>query len=648
MASAVTLTMLDAALLQRRDNFFTGGFLSVDHLAGPWETMAFLVASLTADAAVAGVAAAVMVRLFAVRLRPRALQLAALVAGMAPLVGVDILEYELMRYLGDVATAGLLLDLMGGNVREVLTVAMGHVLMPVALAASALAATVCLVILVHRRQVVDDLVRDAASASRAPWPGVWPLACMMLAAGLGGVTLASTTSNALGYGVSRKASGRALSLLASRLTDADRDGYGLTGPLPDTAPFDAGIHPFALDSPGNGIDEDSLAGDLPRGPSYRESGQVGGWKRRPDVVLFVLESFRADVVGAQLAGTRVTPVLDALADHGASSTRAYSPNGFTVQSRYHMLSGSLAEVRDGKSLVDDFRAQGYTVAYVSGWDETFRESRYDVGFARADIRVDARAEVERRVSQFSTAGSLMVPSHVLEEHVASLLDRPAVIDRPLMLYVNFTDAHFPYAHDQMATLVSAERLPRREITPEAKDRLWASYANAAANVDAAVGRVLARVREARGTEPAVIVTADHGESLFEDGLLGHGHALNDIQTRVPLIVANLPMTIREPFSHVNLRDAVHEALRVPPEAPATPHVVASGAPVFQYLGFLDRPRAIALTGADGRVTYDFRRGRVQVRGGAWVAPAALGESDRAAFTRVVQTWERAMLARAAR
>ena len=36
----------------------------------------------------------------------------------------------------------------------------------------------------------------------------------------------------------------------------------------------------------------------------------------------------------------------------------------------------------------------------------------------------------------------------------------------------------------------------------------------------------------------IVVTADHGESLFDDGFLGHGHMLNEQQTRIPFILSD--------------------------------------------------------------------------------------------------------------
>ena len=64
--------------------------------------------------------------------------------------------------------------------------------------------------------------------------------------------------------------------------------------------------------------------------------------------------------------------------------------------------------------------------------------------------------------------------------------------------------------------------------------------NTTSNVDRAIGDMLERVRKALGREPGVIVLSDHGESLFDEGFLGHGYTLNDAQTRIPLVVSGLP------------------------------------------------------------------------------------------------------------
>jgi arylsulfatase A-like enzyme len=309
------------------------------------------------------------------------------------------------------------------------------------------------------------------------------------------------------------------------------------------------------------------------------------------------------------------------------------------------LSGNLGDAGDQTTLIDDFQANGYVAVYVSGQDESFGGPRYDIGFSRADVSFDARSDRARRYTTFTTAGSLAVPFSVVEERVAESLARvPA--DRPLFVYVNFHDTHFPYTHEGVETLASSARLPRHRIVPGERQELWATYANTAANVDRAIGNVLASVRRQRGSNPAVIVTADHGESLFEDGFIGHGHALNDVQTRVPLIVTNLPMVLDEPFGHVDLRPAIGAAMRTPASASAQPgRRGRAEREVFQYLGTVNRPRQIALRGSVASTVFDFRTRQLQIRGGGWRRPEALRGQERSEFLRLVHFWERIMLAR---
>ena len=116
-----------------------------------------------------------------------------------------------------------------------------------------------------------------------------------------------------------------------------------------------------------------------------------------------------------------------------------------MQSRRHIFSGSIADIRGGETLIDDFKRQGYEVAYFSGQDESFGGPEQGVGFDRADVAYDARQDRDRRYSDFSTAGSLAVPFNVVLERVGAFLDGRRS-DRPLFLYVNFHDTHFPYHH----------------------------------------------------------------------------------------------------------------------------------------------------------------------------------------------------------
>jgi arylsulfatase A-like enzyme len=639
LVGGLAVSLVDGALLQRSESYFTGGFLSTEHLSGAGDLASFLSVSLLIDASVVGLTAGLMMWITS-GLRPRAWVLAALLAGVGPLLVADVVQYQLVRFLGDAVDLRLMFDLTGDSIGEVLAVSASHLLVPTIVAGVGLLACASLVWAVNRGERGAPTLRPPVRVLLIP--------VLVLCAAIGLATTVSASNERVRNGVLRKPAGKAIAFVADQVTDIDRDGFGSAGRFDDPDPRNALVFPYAVETPGNRVDEDGVGGDLPSElPAYVEHATTGQWRRSPDVVVILLESFRFDLLGSRHDGKQVTPVMDALASHGVSSQGAYSHNGYTAQSRFHLLGGSLAGVRDGKSLIDDFAANGYTTVWVSGQDDSFGGPRYDAGFQRASIAIDARADRSRRYSTFTTAGSLAVPSDVVEEHIADVLQRRVSADRPLFLYVNFHDTHFPYSRDGLASLVSDLRLPRRRIEPGERDALWATYANTAANVDRSIGEVLDQVRRTRGREPAVIVTSDHGESLFDDGYLGHGYSLNDVQTRVPLVVANLPMVIEEPFGQIDLRDAVNDAMRTPAEAPDLPQVRSSHTKsVFQYLGQVNRPRQIARRTADGQMIWDFRTQRVQVSGGSWMKPEELRPHDRDEFQQLVWLWERMMIARA--
>src|SRR5262249_22950471 len=151
-------------------------------------------------------------------------------------------------------------------------------------------------------------------------------------------------------------------------------------------------------------------------------------------------------------------------------------------------------------------------------------------------------------------------------------------------------------------------LPPSQIAPNRRDDMYATYLNTAANVDRAIGQLLLDVEQSVHQRPAVIVLSDHGESLFDEGVLGHGFALEESQTRIPLVVSNLPARIALPFGQVDLRDEIADALSGmtgPPEMRPAVDSRRHGR-VFQYIGTLDKPAEIGIRTSDERIVYDFR------------------------------------------
>jgi sulfatase-like protein len=176
-------------------------------------------------------------------------------------------------------------------------------------------------------------------------------------------------------------------------------------------------------------------------------------------------------------------------------------------------------------------------------------------------------------------------------------------DHPLFLFVNYGDTHFPYDHAEMDDVLGVPRLGARQIRPENAEGVYATYANATANVDRAIEQLVAMWRAKVGPDGAIVITSDHGEALFESGVLGHGLALDATQTRVPLIAVGLSGVWPEPLGLSDLRGAIQRSLMDPAPTPLRFEPVP-GRQLLQYMAVVEHPRLLCLRSLDRELRYD--------------------------------------------
>jgi hypothetical protein len=430
----------------------------------------------------------------------------------------------------------------------------------------------------------------------------------------------------------------ATTALLDTVTDFDRDGYSFFSFPIDRQPFDAARHPFALDIPGDGIDQDGLGGDFTfsGAPAPQPAPVIAG--RRPNVVLIVLESTRADSIGRRVDGRPVMPVLEAMAARGSAARRAYSHVGFTTFSLQSLFTGALAPVDDRRSLVRDFLANGYDVGVFSGQAEDFGGTADLVGMRRGSIFVDGNRLRDERAFSFAALGSVNIDGRILLREFDRRLGDPRAWQRPRFLYFNLQSAHFPYSGPQMARILPGAPIPRGEISAANRDWVARTYWNAIAYDDWLIGQLIGRLRRLGALDNSIlVVTADHGESLFDDGFLGHGHMLNDQQMRIPFIVSAPGVAIPSVIGLADMRAIILNAAGARLPAPA-------GRPVFQYLGSLERPGSIGTVDAAGRrISFNFFQETVWTsESGRWVRYADLpaGSAERRAADGLIGEWAR--------
>jgi arylsulfatase A-like enzyme len=274
----------------------------------------------------------------------------------------------------------------------------------------------------------------------------------------------------------------------------------------------------------------------------------------PNLLLVVIDTLRADRLGAY-GGTRgLTPFLDGLAASGVVFENAYAASSWTspsiaslFTSRHpiqHGVVGFESVLGDGEAtLAESLRELGFA---SGGFSANFRISEqlgYGQGF-----------DVWRAYLEAPGVPGPKVPARFVREQALAWLGGvwQRETPRPVFLYAHFMEPHSPYQPPEPE---------RRRFAPDAT-RAQADAANAllvglrfgdlsdpqvallrtlydgeVAALDAELRRLFEALRASGFLERAiVVVAADHGEEFREHGMLLHGITLFEPGVRVPLLL----------------------------------------------------------------------------------------------------------------
>jgi len=275
------------------------------------------------------------------------------------------------------------------------------------------------------------------------------------------------------------------------------------------------------------------------------AGSVGcsrGPRGARHVVFISLDTARADHFGFMGSEVAATPRLDALAAESIVFTDYMTVVPTTLASHVSLLTGKYAHhhgtPRNGfmvnprnEMLPEILRREGFRTAGFAG--SFALDDRFDFGqgFDHYDQEFDVRVGQKGADQDQRTAEEVT-------DAVIRYLDERGVPER-LFLFVHYFDPHAPYAapapFDTMYDPAGREGLPSTHFVKRSPDltdaeraeyarRLSLQYASEISYTDHHVGRLLDEL-DSRGVldHSLVVVTSDHGESLWEhDEEFDHG------------------------------------------------------------------------------------------------------------------------------
>jgi glucan phosphoethanolaminetransferase (alkaline phosphatase superfamily) len=197
-----------------------------------------------------------------------------------------------------------------------------------------------------------------------------------------------------------------------------------------------------------------------------------------------------------------------------------------------------------RSLVSVFRGGGFLTGWMSNQRVLHKKDT-------ASTAIAAEAEVTR----YSLTTWSQAQDAVLLPWVREFLDRP---ERSKLLVVHTIGSHWPYfnRHDA-AHARFAPGCARRNPSYCSPAELVNSYDNSILYTDGFLDDVIGLLRG----NAVLLYTSDHGESLGEDGVFGHGQRNRPEQLPVPLIVWTSPeFRRRHPGRHAAVEGHAGQAL----------------------------------------------------------------------------------------
>jgi len=265
---------------------------------------------------------------------------------------------------------------------------------------------------------------------------------------------------------------------------------------------------------------------------------------RPNVVLIVIDTLRADHLGAFGYERATSPHLGRLMDEGTVFTHAVSPSSQTVPVMASVLTGlypseTSVHYYGDKSSFDGVHPWSEAGPYVDGsldlLSERLHELGYETGAVVANPWIREEFGFGQGFDEFIAldCGDACDGRNVVDAGIDFIEARAT--DAPFFLYLHFMDVHNPYrkpARTKGIFLKEKERQdfyrngPTPPMSPRDLADMQALYDEGILYVDAQIGRFTRRLDELSPPERTLLaVLSDHGDEFDEHGGLGHGTTL---------------------------------------------------------------------------------------------------------------------------
>ena len=247
----------------------------------------------------------------------------------------------------------------------------------------------------------------------------------------------------------------------------------------------------------------------------------------PHIFIFTIDSLRRDYLSAYNPQVPFTPSIGAFARESTVFGNAFTRYGGTGLSEPSIWSGAMLL---HKQYITPF-------APMNSLEKLIHAEQYQVLLSRDSI-LDALLTPSPAAVNLDPPGETMALdfAHTLERLEQDIDRRTSA--QPVFAYTQPQNLHISVIQREGSSVPHGEKYPG----------FYAPYASRVKRIDAAFGQFI-QVLKARGMydDSIIVLTADHGDSLGEEGRWGHAYTLFPEIVRIPLIV-HLPERLRTKVS----------------------------------------------------------------------------------------------------
>ncbi|MFT4538561.1 MAG: arylsulfatase A-like enzyme [Planctomycetota bacterium] len=262
---------------------------------------------------------------------------------------------------------------------------------------------------------------------------------------------------------------------------------------------------------------------------------------RPNVVLLLADTLRADVLSFYGAEEERAPFLAALAGRGTVFQNAYSTSSWTAPSsasvltgvypdRHGVIAGFLAQFKDVGDQVDESALGEMNLLSIARDVPTLAERMQSLGYdtygLSSNLNVGPELEFDRGFDHFRRSeGS--VPAGKMFQMLREWKQLMEASEDPYFVYLHLNDVHVPY-----------DLRPRFYTDDPTRDEVAESYEAYKSELGFLDFIIRSMHTEFGWTEDTLFVfVADHGEEFRDHGGLYHEFSVYNEVSRIPFMVS---------------------------------------------------------------------------------------------------------------